>query len=74
MKRALSTRGMRDKHKRECFNIGAGAEITLVKDGAEIIGIYFIPPKGGWEWHCGNGDWGDATSEDECVAKIRREV
>lgn len=54
------------------YGIGDGASITLVKKGEVILGLYFMSPRGGHEWHRADGTWGEARSEDECRARIRK--
>ena len=53
--------------------------ITMVFDGDEkwkalsrgnFLGIYYIPPQGGWEWVAQNGDTGLVDTQDEALREI----
>lgn len=61
--------------------VGDLACIETVYDGdpkrqrppfGNYLGLYGIPPAGGYEWHAENGDWGVADSEDEAQREIEK--
>lgn len=56
------------------------AKVTLVYDGqrhrefpnrGNFLGLYYIIPKGGWEWMAENGDHGECGGEEEAMKEIQ---
>jgi hypothetical protein len=59
--------------RQEC---GDGVSIAMIGDGTNkrhfgnFLGIIFVPPRGGWEWHALNGDWGEVNTDEEAISEI----
>jgi hypothetical protein len=70
---------MRWKPIMTIVELGDGCSITVVGDNenkksrdiGNFLGVYFIPPQGGFEWWAQNGDCGTCATELEARTEIQ---